>query len=734
MKILLRWMLIALLAGPALALGLTREQALTLLGREVLMPSAGSDAVVARMLPAPLSGGVVRPALGGAPVIDVAALGGNPQWFALVDLFPCGLFEHPVNYVFIDDVTGVVRSFPATDWPDIDGVPLGAAPGGTPLLVLPLLPRPAPVTPLANALAPLADYGDAPDGVLAYVGVPGRFPSFFATANSVLGRPGGHALVTGLEMLGRQVSAERDIRDPGDPDGMTNLRDADADERMFLVWDPNTLPATAHLLFDVTLAAGAPAGDRFVNALFDFDRDGDWGGAAAGVEWALRNQPVTVAPGTTATLLSPAFPWADAAHLPTQVWLRVALTRAPIDAAAFGAQGWDGSGAFAFGEIEDFQVLVRDCPPGPPEIPVPPDPGNLPPPVNPPPPPGQPNPPGGGGGPRPPGPPVGWNGQPVKQIALVIQGRDNPGQRIVQEAADTMENLLGARGYGVTRLRGAASSANDIANQLQNIKGMLVCQDRVLIYIIAHGANVAGGRIGLGSGENYTAAQLAGLLNMIEPCKDQRCDTPMKSCDVTVILESCHSGHWSGPLAGEGRRIITSSTAAQLSWSGSDGSGGEYSDRYAACTADPAADTNHDGFVSPTEAHHCASGRLRTPQPQTPGIRDQTCDCICPVDQLHIEPQGSNRVPAGGEGGVTATVQSQFRGAAGVKVTFEKVLGGFSFTTGTVTPDGGRSTVFTDLNGEAPVSFTAATPGFGLIRVSAVNTQLTAFYFFIITP
>ena len=38
-----------------------------------------------------------------------------------------------------------------------------------------------------------------------------------------------------------------------------------------------------------------------------------------------------VAPGTTATLISPAYQWGDGLDIPTQVWGRVALTRTLID-------------------------------------------------------------------------------------------------------------------------------------------------------------------------------------------------------------------------------------------------------------------------------------------------------------------------------------------------------------------------------------------------------------------
>ena len=95
-------------------------------------------------------------------------------------------------------------------------------------------------------------------------------------------------LNTGLEMLGVQVSDEQDVNDPLDPDGVTNMRDADSDERMFLAWDPSTYPPIAHLIYDVTVAPSAPVGARHINALFDFDRSGHWAVTTSGsVEWAI---------------------------------------------------------------------------------------------------------------------------------------------------------------------------------------------------------------------------------------------------------------------------------------------------------------------------------------------------------------------------------------------------------------------------------------------------------------
>lgn len=331
-----------LIQSPAHAL--TKEQALRALGDQVLKPSSSGAAIAVRMLPHTLFSGEVAPNTGGDPVIEVSQVGaGRPQWFAMVDLEPCAYFQHDVLYAFIDDSTGAVSVFPATDWPTINGTALGqdTLPGDHPILIFPILPMPNSVHATSPGPGPAADYGDAPDGDPAYVqpDVVGRFPTRYTTTNSSFG-PGAHALFTGLEMLGRAVSVERDAQDPSDPDGLPNRADGDSDERMFIVWDPNSNPAKANLLYDVTIAPGAPDMDRYVNVLIDFDRNGAWGGAANGKEWAVVNQVVRVAPGTTATQVSPSFDWGGALSMPTQAWMRAALSRTPINPTPYGPAGW----------------------------------------------------------------------------------------------------------------------------------------------------------------------------------------------------------------------------------------------------------------------------------------------------------------------------------------------------------------------------------------------------------
>jgi hypothetical protein len=210
------------------------------------------------------------------------------------------------------------------------------------------------LAPWASAGDPVGDYGDAPD-------VP--YPTSFATASSRVGGPGVHHLTTGLEMLGLTVSDEAGASDPLDPDGVPNLINGDSDDGVtsmlvFPAGAPFGVPRfNAMARVTITVAAGAPAGTRYLNVLFDVNADGEWKDTTLSPEWVVVNQEFEVAPGTSQTVFVPfgtittPFPPPP----PDQVWLRFTLTRSPIPEADFADDnGWDGSGAFEFGETEDY--------------------------------------------------------------------------------------------------------------------------------------------------------------------------------------------------------------------------------------------------------------------------------------------------------------------------------------------------------------------------------------------
>ena len=198
----------------------------------------------------------------------------------------------------------------------------------------------------AGTGAPIADYGDAPDGLPAgytgpFEGVIGHFPTLYANQ-------GAHALETPWEeaaFLGNHISWEADACDPNDPDGTPNLIWNDFNDGVKI--DP---PAT--LVFKVTIGVEAPEITWYINVLIDLDRSGAWDREE---EWVIKNLPVEVAPGGSREI-SQELPSSVVEALTeylSSAWMRVALTPSPIDETV----PWDGSGEFSSGEIEDYPVV-----------------------------------------------------------------------------------------------------------------------------------------------------------------------------------------------------------------------------------------------------------------------------------------------------------------------------------------------------------------------------------------
>jgi hypothetical protein len=211
---------------------------------------------------------------------------------------------------------------------------------------------------------PVADYGDAPDNLpCGYSEDPAqdtvcKFPTLFATTNArVSGRPGAHAVTVGQESLGAPelTSAERDANDPNDPDQTPNLVDDDIDDGLRVDLLPTGLIRFKVL---VKVAPTAPSGTRYLNVLYDRNRDGEWKASSEGEEWIVKNRAFHLDPGDELEIEIP-IPvdqnWILALSQPR--WLRLTLTRESIPEALFAnVGGWDGSGAFSAGEIEDYKI------------------------------------------------------------------------------------------------------------------------------------------------------------------------------------------------------------------------------------------------------------------------------------------------------------------------------------------------------------------------------------------
>ncbi len=223
-----------------------------------------------------------------------------------------------------------------------------------------------------EAASATPDLGDAPDStndagatMTAYPGVPAAFPTTFATYQRA-DPPGPlhHNDRLGF-YLGTAISAEGEADTGPDDDGRNNIDPAadragqdGADDGLTL---PERLPhcELVNATFYLTLPAGQPAAQTYVNLWVDWNRDGRWAVdvdtlCATGPmpnEWAVRNQEVElIRPGTIAVRSTAFRVWNPDPSQP--MWVRVSLSDEPAPGGPLDlAQGpVDG---YALGETED---------------------------------------------------------------------------------------------------------------------------------------------------------------------------------------------------------------------------------------------------------------------------------------------------------------------------------------------------------------------------------------------
>jgi PKD repeat protein len=614
-----------------------KDDAIELLVSEIIKPAYSNKGISAFMLSQPLQAGdTVTSESGEDYPIDANT------WFIFIDDAPQAFFAHDTRYVFIDAKTAAYNIINESWPPRINNISmwnpqnLGS---GHLIEVYSILDNPVPISG-STSQAPSGDYGDAPDGQDAYYGVPGRFPTLFNTTNSHFARPGGHTLNIGEETLGLKVSAEVDANDPNDPDGVPNLVDADSDERMFVILDSGK----AKLAFTVKVSPNAPDITRYANVLIDFDQSGNWSTGTYGIEWVVVNLEVDVAPGSDDTIITPEFSWGNQTVLPSPVWMRVSLTRAKVDETLFAnVGGWDGSGRFEYGEIEDHLTFLMDNPPLPEFAPRwPPTPGK--------PPGGNGKPPPGGGG-QPPGPPKGPCGYDINFYVITISGGDShddlaKGTPIVQPSVDSMADVAGEQGYtSMGNLGPGNNSLGDIGSAFGQLAASVKCGDHVLIYICGHGKESGGIALKNSSGNTQEVLNptngdgednsLEDFLNKIPPCPDEDCETPGCCCHISVIIESCFAGNFNvDGVTGEGRSVVGTSTDTE-SWATYSG-GGVYTEGLDEDLRDPDSDTSipPDG-VDPMEANESAKAKVnehnrKQGKAQEPWEDNQWCECKCP--------------------------------------------------------------------------------------------------------
>jgi len=232
----------------------------------------------------------------------------------------------------------------------------------------------APVS-IRESEEPHSDFGDAPCeinhagvGMTAYpaggpAGVGANFPTVYDPQIGALGPI--HHLAQAGAWLGEAVTAERNADLPPDADGPTNIdppadapdRDGADDGLQLPLALPNCQPTT--FTFQVTFPPGGPQIDYFLNAWFDWNRNGQWGeeldcGKAMAKEWAVQNMPIPYHTPGTYSFTTPVFlPWQPDSDGPQ--WLRLTLSeqRSSHPDASGPVDGYE------FGETEDYYLSTE---------------------------------------------------------------------------------------------------------------------------------------------------------------------------------------------------------------------------------------------------------------------------------------------------------------------------------------------------------------------------------------
>jgi hypothetical protein len=233
-----------------------------------------------------------------------------------------------------------------------------------------------------EAAAQTGDYGDAPEGVLAYPasGIPGAFPTCRLTG------PAGfvyHGFAAQNAWFGPIVDMEPDGNagmcppPPYDQDECSPLTDNDAG---LLIPDAYTIAA------GMVVTCGPPLNPRalgmtcaqavwgtnvdirvtngstaivYVNVLMDWDQNGAWAGSSicplgAAAERVLTNFPVPAGYSGPLSAVFPPPPGFLIGPNPGYVWTRFTVTPNQLGGP------WPGSGTFTFGESEDYLLRVDE--------------------------------------------------------------------------------------------------------------------------------------------------------------------------------------------------------------------------------------------------------------------------------------------------------------------------------------------------------------------------------------
>ncbi|MEP0844123.1 MAG: PKD domain-containing protein [Phycisphaerae bacterium] len=259
------------------------------------------------------------------------------------------------------------------------------------LLGTPQGPGTTCATTICPLPAPLADYGDAPDGIPACQGTifcttPSSYPTLFGTTNAVPGRGAPYHTDFTDVWLGPQPNSETAepvafqpccswLTPPPDCDDAPIVLCLDGPCTTGVLSTMSGCPEAVNIPFGLTpsgfgywiyetaVGAGAPDVPRFVNVTVDWTLSGTYGDVPG--EWVVVDASVPYTPGTAAIMLTAPFPTPTVVPSTTgglgwaiePFWTRFTVSRDPV-APAFPAGDWDGSGplppGYVYGETEDI--------------------------------------------------------------------------------------------------------------------------------------------------------------------------------------------------------------------------------------------------------------------------------------------------------------------------------------------------------------------------------------------
>jgi len=572
------------------------------------------------------------------------------SYFIFLDYYADAEFAHDVSFVMYSKSSGKRSAYDYQWWPEWDDESLIEHEVSGDITIERIYPtrefmlEGEEADGGDKASAPSADYGDAPDDSAAYIGVVGKFPTRYDTANSDGSKPGAHALNVGYEMIGDGVSAEEGVFDSSDPDGIQNAFDTDYDDGVITILKI-TSSGKVYLKFwlKVKTSKDAPKGTRYINILVDTNMDGAWKEWSGHEEWVVKNMEIELSAGETKGIMTDEFelPLLDDPDFASAFWARAVLSRSPVDPSDYTDKSWDGSGEFEYGEVEDFYVTFLPWTGPDPDADV----G-----IN------------GFKKPRIPPPPAPGGGDDdddacefycepdhlpvdIECKAFVVNAGDRPGASWMYKGSQIAKKFFEER-YGESNVEYYNKPRQKaLMDALKDFLNSINCSDRFFIYIVGHGGKSGGGYIRLQKdGKMFKSSDLVSLLRSISPCCQTapcdyyagECEEAKKHCDLNVLIQGCYSGKFVDAAKRGGMNIMSSASKKKVSFGARSGNGSAYSNAFWAAF-DPknkkAADTDpKDGKVSFAEAakyaeeHHDDENKKNS-DPQS--SLEAGCDCEC---------------------------------------------------------------------------------------------------------